>query len=166
MANPESWPWAGLPEPIRFIISGATGSAAFWVLNKAAIVALSPEEVQKTMPSAFTDLIPLITQAFALSYLVSIALQHTLHSTIVYGWKQDYLTGLIATCELRRQGPRCRRWRLALLALALTTIHDMTTRCLLLPRRRRLRRRLRSVRPDQRQPCLLQSHRRPGLVRQ
>ena len=77
-----------VPEPARFVVSGAVGSAAFWVLNEAAM-GLLPE-----------DLPHQITIGFFSSYLVSIWLQHLLHATLVYGWDTPYWQGLIACCEL------------------------------------------------------------------
>ena len=75
---------SSVPEPLRFALSGAVGSAAFWALNEA-VVAANPYEWQK------------ITVAWFVSYLVSIWLQHFLHATLVYGWVSSYWAGLLAT---------------------------------------------------------------------
>ena len=77
-----------MPEPARFFLSGNIGSAAFWLLNELCVAALPPGDAS-------------ITQAWFLSYLVSIWLQHLLHSTLVYGWRDGYWSGLAATCEDR-----------------------------------------------------------------
>jgi hypothetical protein len=74
-----------MPEPVRFAVSGALGSAAFWFLNEAAVAAL-PDSI----PSP-------VTVAWFLSYLLSIWMQHALHSTLVYGWTSNYWAGLVAT---------------------------------------------------------------------
>ena len=39
----------------------------------------------------------IVTVAWFLSYLLSIWLQHFLHSTLVYGWVTSYWKGLVAT---------------------------------------------------------------------
>ena len=75
-----------VPEPVRFSTSGAIGSAAFWVLNEAVVAALPPGDAS-------------VTAAWFLSYILSIWLQHLLHSTLVYGWTGGYWTGLAATCK-------------------------------------------------------------------
>jgi hypothetical protein len=74
-----------VPEPLRFITSGATGSAIFWGLNEVCVAAL-PENTPAP-----------ITVAWFLSYAVSIWIQHFLHATLVYGWKSSYWSGLAAT---------------------------------------------------------------------
>jgi hypothetical protein len=73
-----------VPEPARFIISGAVGSLAFWALNEVFVM-YYPFEYQS------------ITVCFFLAYLVSIWMQHLLHSTLVYGWVQSYWAGLVST---------------------------------------------------------------------
>ena len=74
-----------IPEPARFIISGAIGSALFWLLNEICVASMPA-----TIPSP-------ITVSFFLAYLISIWLQHLLHSTLVYGWVQSYWSGLFST---------------------------------------------------------------------
>ena len=73
-----------VPEPVRFMTSGFIGSSIFYLLNET-IVYLNPIEFQK------------ITIAWFLSYIISIWLQHALHSTLVYGWASSYWKGLAAT---------------------------------------------------------------------
>ena len=73
-----------VPEPLRFMSSGLIGSTIFYFLNEA-IAYLNPIEFQK------------ITVAWFLSYVISIWLQHALHSTLVYGWATSYWKGLVAT---------------------------------------------------------------------
>ena len=73
-----------VPEPLRFMSSGFIGSTIFYFLNEA-IAYFNPIEFQK------------ITVAWFLSYVISIWLQHTLHSTLVYGWIASYWKGLAAT---------------------------------------------------------------------
>ena len=73
-----------VPEPVRFMTSGFIGSSIFYLLNET-IVYLNPIEFQK------------ITIAWFLSYVISIWLQHALHSTLVYGWTTSYWKGLAAT---------------------------------------------------------------------
>jgi hypothetical protein len=75
---------ANVPEGMRFVVSGGIGSAAFWALNEV-LVAHSPIDWQR------------ITVAWFVSYLLSIWLQHFLHSTLVYGWTTSYFKGLAAT---------------------------------------------------------------------
>eukprot|EP01046_Picozoa_sp_COSAG06_P056147 COSAG06_NODE_10533_length_1664_cov_1.702875_2_plen_97_part_00 len=75
-----------VPEPVRFFTSGTLGSAAFWVLNEGVVAALPPGDAS-------------VTTAWFVSYLVSIWLQHLLHSTLVYGWTGGYWAGLAATCK-------------------------------------------------------------------
>ena len=75
-----------VPEPARFFLSSNIGSAAFWLLNELCVEALPPGEAS-------------VTQAWFLSYLASIWLQHLLHSTLVYGWGDGYWSGLAATCK-------------------------------------------------------------------
>jgi hypothetical protein len=74
-----------VPELPRFFISGAIGSAAFWLLNELSV---------KNMPAFMPE--P-ITSAFFVSYLISIWFQHFLHETLVYGWVQSYWSGLFST---------------------------------------------------------------------
>jgi hypothetical protein len=74
-----------VPEPVRFATSGCIGSAAFWVLNEGAVAVLPSWTPQ------------IVTVAWFLSYLLSIWLQHFLHSTLVYGWVTSYWKGLVAT---------------------------------------------------------------------
>ena len=74
-----------IPEPTRFIISGAIGSAAFWGLNEVAVASLPA-----SVPSP-------ISVSFFIAYLISIWLQHFLHSVLVYGWVQSYWSGLFST---------------------------------------------------------------------
>ena len=75
-----------VPEPARFLLSSNIGSAAFWGLNELCVAALPPGDTS-------------VTQAWFLSYLASIWLQHLLHSTLVYGWAKGYWSGLAATCK-------------------------------------------------------------------
>ena len=73
-----------VPQSARFAISGALGSVAFYVLNEI-IVTNNPYNYQP------------ITVAFFFAYLVSIWIQHALHSTLVFGWVKPYWTGLFST---------------------------------------------------------------------
>ena len=75
----------GVPEPVRFALSGTLGSAAFWVLNEGMMASLP------------TNIPEPVTVAWFLSYLVSIWLHHALHAMLVYGWGSSYWAGLLAT---------------------------------------------------------------------
>jgi hypothetical protein len=75
------------PEPVRFGTSSFFGSLAMFILNELVLVAL-PEA---WMPN------PGITVAWAISYAISIWVQHWLHATLVYGWRTSYVQGLITT---------------------------------------------------------------------
>jgi len=111
---------ATTPEPVRFVISGTLGSAAFWALNEACISHLlsgpSPDASPISFALPMTETVvelTAITQAWCLSYLVSIGLQFVLHSTIVYGWPAEggYAAGLAATCEfVSLTNGRCWAW--------------------------------------------------------
>lgn len=80
---------AGVSQPVRFFVSGTIGSVAFWILNEA---------IAASLPDMFPGPGNRVTTAWFLSYLVSIWLQHALHSTLVYGWgKGSYASGLFAT---------------------------------------------------------------------
>ena len=82
-----------VPEPGRFFLSSNIGSAAFWGLNELCVAALPPGDAS-------------VTQAWFLSYLASIWLQHLLHSSLVYGWGDGYWSGLAATCKALSNWPQ------------------------------------------------------------
>ena len=72
-----------LPEPVRFMTSGFIGSSIFYLLNET-IVYLNPIEFQK------------ITFAWFLSYVISIWLQHALHSVMWWVHRLTLMHGLDA----------------------------------------------------------------------
>ena len=73
-----------LPQQLRFGMSGALGSLAFYVLNEGLV----RSELISWQP---------ITVAFFLSYLISIAIQFVLHSSLVFGWHGSIIVGLTTT---------------------------------------------------------------------
>ena len=75
---------ANAPQPVRYVLSGGLGSAAFWVLNEACYAALPPDTPERT------------TVAWTVSYIIEVALQWLLHTFLVYGGDLT-LRGLLAT---------------------------------------------------------------------
>lgn len=75
------------PEPVRFCCSSFIGSVTMAALNALTLVFL-PESWEPN---------PATTIAWAISYGLSIWLQHWLHSTLVYGWTISYWDGLMKT---------------------------------------------------------------------
>ncbi|KAG5178470.1 hypothetical protein JKP88DRAFT_80881 [Tribonema minus] len=75
-----------LPQPLRFAISGGLGNLCFFFIDKAVYM-YNPFDWQKA------------TVSWAVSYLISVWLQHSLHTLLVFGRSSEggYWTSLAVT---------------------------------------------------------------------